>query len=291
MDIQKNSATLHSHFNSTMMGRKGRSGGIRDDQLSADGSVLSYMGLGRDGISLDGESVKLPGDPDFVYIGQDELSSIGKSLDGEGAVAATYFRSVPNGNAVMHARGKTAVGEEEDNPLSGRGGGSGGCCPSWTSAAHPWLKGAIVFSSILLFSSLVLVIVAAGMAKSEKSISATSSTGTSSFGLGSNFPPAAPVDQSSFPPVAPVSRPTSAPGKLVVQTALPTRKPKQSPTSTLPPFAAPTVSPSSVPSQLKNDRSDPSAAPTVSPSSVPSQLTNDRSDRTKKPNDKSKDKN
>jgi hypothetical protein len=234
-----------------MMGRKGRSSGnIPDQQLSADRSVLRY--IGRDGISLDGESVQLPGDPD--YDGQDEVSSIGTSLYGESAVAAaTYFRSVPKGNKGMHALGKKVLGQEEDNPPSGRGGRGAGCCPSWISEAQPWLKGVIVLSSVLLFSALVLVIVAAGIAKSEKSISATSSTDSSSLGLGSNFPPAAPVDIPTLPPVAPVSTPPLASGKPVVQTAVPSRMP------TLSPFVsvAPTVSPSSSPSQ--------SAVPTITP--------------------------
>jgi hypothetical protein len=264
-----------------MLGIRGRSQkrstrNVPDDEPSIQG-VASL--LGGDGVSLNGESVQLPGDAN--YEDNDDISSINTSVYGGGAVGAATgntFRIVGPGDAPVDPIGKTIGNEspgeqerDEEDPDKGRGAG---CCPAWITGAQPWLKGVIVLSTALLVGAIVLIGVAAGLATADNSKSADSSLGSSTI-----LPPSVPIVLTLIPTIAPSTisptipvttmEPTTPEPSVMPfegQTQEPTNEPSVSPTGA-PTTLAPTfqLSLAPTPSPSVKETPPPTVAATLAP--------------------------
>lgn len=244
-----------SSTNSAMLGRIGRDrNSSNDDEEPSIHGITSL--LGGDGVSLNGESVQLPGDAN--YQDSDDISSINTSVYGGAAVAPSAIRIVGAGDAPVDPIG-TTIGDikgsqaEQVKAASDESpGGASGCLPTWIADAKPWLKGVIVLSMALFVGAVVLIVVAAGLTKSDVNSSTSSSKGS--------------LDSS--PPVTLTDRPSTSPSLSV---AAPPSTPFPADNATPPPlptFAPALSQPSGMPVTKKTSK--PSVIPWVSPTGVPS---------------------
>lgn len=159
-----------------------------EDRTSRDpnmyGSGVASL-IGASGISLDGQSIQLPGDASYDI--QDDVSSIHDSSYWKGngeppskiKIVGTVS-SLEEGNMEQLSPASIALsGKSGDDKNAHSAGtsqhkqapnmtntsklsvnGNGGCVPKWVSAAPVWLKLVIAFSTALLVGAVVLVTVA-----------------------------------------------------------------------------------------------------------------------------------
>lgn len=252
-----------------MLGIRGRSEKrspgkkVPDDEPSIQG-VASL--LGGDGVSLNGESVQLPGDANYRYQdNDDDISSLNTSVYGGGAAGAATgktFRILGPGDAPVDPIGKT-IGDEsagekerdEEDPAKGRGAG---CCPAWITEAQPWLKGVIVLSVALLVGAIVLIGVAAGLATADDKKTADASLGST-------------IILSPSLPMVPFALPTIAPSSSISPTIPATTMEPTTQRPSVMPFEGQTQEPTSKPS-VSPSESPTTLVPSFQPSFVPTPI-------------------
>lgn len=242
--------------------------------------------IGDSGISLDGQSIQLPDDPNYEI--QDDISSIhdasycrgfgyrdtspkikivgtASSMEEgniEALTPASMALSAKGGNGKGSKNDKDSVSSSDSSDGSEKrppnmkntnklsvDGSKKGCIPAWIAAAPTWLKLVIAFSFALLIGAIVLVTVALSTALASQNEEPDSMTASENF---VTFAPG----EVPFPPnnSGVSNKPTAAPVQIDTESdALSITNP---PVETDPPTSAP-------------ETEEPTSSPTKAPIATP----------------------
>ena len=215
----------------------------RTDDGDGGGSIHGVESLiGGSGVSLDGQSLMLPGDS--MYGDGDDLSSINSLNYGGTAGRASYNYNSPDSRAepvvepetlpVPPMAAETGVPEAANQPEKEKKMGGGGCAPAWFSQSPRWLKTVMALSLGLLVIAMVLVAVAATTAANDNGSSGRGSdslTGGSEADVSTPAPAVPDIPATPSPTTSPTTSPfPTFPGETRAPTVTPTIAPTAEPT-------------------------------------------------------------
>ena len=218
-------------------------------RLPYEGGVADEDILGGDGVSLNGESVQIPGDS---YYHDDDVSSINTSVyGGGGAEQPSVFRVVADGDPPTDPIGTTigsnsGFGKGKMPIARTRNGIVSTCCPTWITESQPWVKVVIALSLALLVGAAVVVILSLGMTGSIDNSSPNSSQGSNKAATSTTLSPTyykVPTTTSPPAPSPPAPSPSFPPSLSPLTTYSSPPEPRTLPTFP-PSFSEPSTFPS-----------------------------------------------